>query len=62
MLDLFEDEKDINKEKISIKEAINYIAEAWGCVTEETIQNYQKETEILPSLIDEDMDDAVQIQ
>jgi hypothetical protein len=39
MLDLFEDGKDINKEKISIKEAINYIAEAWGCVTEEIIQN-----------------------
>jgi len=26
MLDLFEDEKNINSEKINIKEAINYIA------------------------------------
>ena len=39
MLGLFEDEKDINKEKINIKEAINYVAEAWNHVTEETIQN-----------------------
>ena len=33
-----------------------------GCVTEETIQNCWKETGILPSLIDEDMDDVIQIQ
>ncbi len=28
MLKLFEDEKDINKEKINIKEAINYLVDA----------------------------------
>jgi len=28
MLDLFEDRKDINSEKINIKVAINYVAEA----------------------------------
>ena len=39
MLGLFEDGKDINKEKINIKEAINYVAEAWNHVIEETIQN-----------------------
>ena len=39
MLGLFEDGKDINKEKINIKKAINYVAEAWNHVTEETIQN-----------------------
>jgi hypothetical protein len=37
MLDLFENEKDINSEKINIKEAIDYIAEAWDCVTEEAV-------------------------
>jgi hypothetical protein len=61
MLDLFEDGKDINKEKISIKEAINYIVEAWGCVTEETIQNCWKKTGILP-LSNEDVHDAIQTQ
>src|SRR5437660_12827323 len=39
MLDLFEDGKDINKEKINIKEAIDYVAEVWDSVTEETVQN-----------------------
>jgi len=39
MLDLFEDGKDINIEKINIKEAIDYVAEAWGCVTEKTVWN-----------------------
>ena len=39
MLDLFEDEKDINSEKINIKETINYVAEAWDCVIEEIVLN-----------------------
>ena len=30
MLKLFKDSKDINKEKINIKEAINYLVDAWG--------------------------------
>ena len=62
MLGLFEDGKDINKEKINIKEAINYVAEAWDHVTEETIQNCWKKTRILPSLTNEEIDDAIQIQ
>lgn len=62
MLDLFEDGKDINKEKINIKEAIDYIAESWDCVTEETVQNCWKKTGILPSLSDEDRDSSSQIQ
>ena len=62
MLDLFEDGKDINSEKINIKEAINYIAEAWRSVTEETIGNCWRKTGILPSLTDEDINDASQIQ
>ncbi len=37
MLDLFEDGKDINIEKINIKETIDYVAEAWEYVTEETV-------------------------
>jgi len=62
MLDLFEDGKDINSEKINIKEAINYVAESWGCVTEETVLNCWKKTGILPSLSDEDRDNALQTQ
>lgn len=62
MLDLFEDGKDINSEKINIKEAINYIAEAWGSVSEETIWNCWRKTGILPSLSDEDRENALQIQ
>ena len=62
MLDLFEDGKDINSEKINIKEAIDYVAESWGCVTEETVQNCWRKTGILPSLSDEDRDNALQTQ
>ncbi|CAB5394319.1 unnamed protein product [Rhizophagus irregularis] len=62
MLDLFEDGKDINREKINIKEAIDYVAEAWDCVTEEAVQNCWKKTGILPSLSDEDRDNASRIQ
>jgi len=40
MLNFFKDEKDINKEKINIKEAINYIADIRDCITEEIIWNY----------------------
>ena len=62
MLDLFEDGKDINSEKINIKEAIDCISEAWGCVTEETVWNCWRKTGILPSLTDEDIDNASQLQ
>ncbi len=37
MLRLFEEDKDINKEKINIKESIDYLVDAWERVTEETI-------------------------
>ena len=62
MLNLFEDEKDINSKKINIKAAINYVAEAWSCVIEQTVLNCWRKTGILPSLSDEDIDDALQIQ
>ena len=62
LLELFEEGKDINKEKINIKEAIDYVSEAWGHVTEETVQNCWKKTGILPSLTNEEVDDAAQIQ
>ena len=39
MLQLFEEGKDINKEKINIKEAIDYLADAWDNVIDETIFN-----------------------
>ncbi len=54
--------KNINKKKINIKKAINYIADAWDCVTEEIIWNYQKKTGILPFLTNEDIDDVIQTQ
>ena len=62
MLDLFEDGKDINSERINIKKAINYVAEAWNHVTEETVLNCWRKTGILPSLSNENRDDASQIQ
>ncbi len=39
MLQLFEEGKDINKEKINIKKAIEYLATAWHNVIEEIIRN-----------------------
>ena len=62
MLNLFEDGKDINKEKTNIKEAINYLVDVWEQVTEETINNCWKKTRILPSLTDENIDNVTQIQ
>jgi len=62
LLRLFEDGKDINKEKINIKEAIDYLADSWQNVTEETIFNCWKKTGILPSLTNEDVTDAIQRQ
>ena len=61
MLELFEEGKDINKKKINIKDAINYISEAWDHVTEEMIWNCWKKTGILPSSTNEKMDDVAQI-
>jgi hypothetical protein len=37
MLDLFEDGKNINSEKINIKKAIDYVVKSWDCVAEETV-------------------------
>ena len=62
MLGLFEDGKDINKEKINIKEAIDYLADSWQNVTEETIFNCWKKTGILPSSTNEDVTNATQRQ
>lgn len=42
------------RNKLNVKEAIDYIAEAWNNVTPTTIQNCWKKTEILPDFIDED--------
>lgn len=60
MLRLFEEGKDINKEKINIKEAIDYLADAWKNVTEETIINCWIKTGILPTSSNEDIIDAMQ--
>ncbi|GBC19075.2 tigger transposable element-derived protein 6-like [Rhizophagus irregularis DAOM 181602=DAOM 197198] len=60
MLELFE--KDINKEKINIKESIDYLTDAWENVTEETIHNCWIKTGILPSSTNEDITDATQAQ
>ena len=59
ILQLFEEGKDINKEKIDIKEAIEYLANAWHDVTEETIRNCWNKTGILPSSANEDIDNAI---
>ncbi|CAG8574157.1 7072_t:CDS:2 [Acaulospora morrowiae] len=62
ILKLFEEGKDINKEKINIKDAINYVSEAWSHVTENTIWNCWRKTGILPFLTNEEMNNATQIQ
>ena len=62
VLRLFEEGKDINKEKINIKKAIDYVSRVWSYVTEETVQNCWKKTGILPFLTNEEMDNATQIQ
>ena len=46
------------RNKLNVKEAINYIAEAWDNVTQETIQNCWKKTGILPSYDDDDIDET----
>jgi len=59
LLELFEDGKDINKEKINIKEAIDYLAESWQNVIEETIFNCWKKTGILPSSTNDNVTNAI---
>lgn len=44
-----------------MKEAIDYIAEAWNSVTQQTIQNCWIKTGILP-LYDNEIDDDMNIQ
>ncbi|CAB5376416.1 unnamed protein product [Rhizophagus irregularis] len=62
MLELFEEGKDINKEKINIKESIDYLTDAWENVIEETIHNCWIKTGILLSSTNEDITDATQAQ
>jgi len=62
ILKLFEEGKDINKEKVNIKETIDYLADVWENVTDETIFNCWVKTGILPSLTEDNMADAIQVQ
>jgi len=57
-----EEGKDINKEKVNIKKAIDYLADAWDNVTDETIFNCWVKTGILPSTTENDVADAIQLQ
>ena len=62
ILKLFEEGKDINKEKVNIKEAVDYLADAWENVSSDTIFNCWVKTGILPSTNDNDIANATQIQ
>lgn len=62
ILKLFEEGKDINKEKVNIKEAVDYLADAWENVSSDTIFNCWVKTGILPSTTDNDIADAIQFQ
>ncbi|GES98541.1 tigger transposable element-derived protein 6-like [Rhizophagus clarus] len=62
ILKLFEEKKDINKEKVNIKEAVDYLADAWENVSGDTIFNCWVKTGILPSTTDNDIADATQVQ
>ncbi len=59
MLQLFKEGKDINKEKINIKEAIEYLANTWHNVTEETTCNCWNKIRILPSSTNENIDNVI---
>jgi len=58
ILTLFEESEDINKKKVNIKEAIDYLVDAWDNVTSETISNCWIKTEILPSSTEDDIANA----
>jgi hypothetical protein len=60
--EIFEEGKDINKEKINIKESIDYLVDAWENVTEETIHNCWIKTGILPSSNNENITNAMKTQ
>ncbi|GES85616.1 CENP-B homolog protein 2-like [Rhizophagus clarus] len=62
ILKLFEEGKDINKEKVNIKEAVDYLADAWENVSGDMIFNCWVKTGILPSTTDNDIADATQVQ
>ena len=62
ILKLFEEGKDINKEKVNIKEAVDYLADAWENVSSDTIFNCWVKTGILPSTNDNDIANTMQIQ
>ncbi|CAG8652735.1 12499_t:CDS:1, partial [Dentiscutata heterogama] len=59
---LFEDGMNINENKLTIKHAIDYIADAWSNVSEVTITNCWKKTGILPIVTENDIFDAMQVQ
>ena len=48
----------IFRNKLNIKEAIDYIAEEWNNVTQKTIWNCWIKTGILPLYDDEDVDES----
>ncbi|CAB5107969.1 unnamed protein product [Rhizophagus irregularis] len=54
---LFDSGVDHVKNKLNIKEAIDYIAESWNNVTPTTIQNCWIKTGILPSCDDDNTDE-----
>src|SRR6185312_13633770 len=58
----FEEGKDINKEKVNIKEAVDYLADAWENVSSDMIFNCWVKTGILPSTNDNDIANTTQIQ
>ncbi|RIA95543.1 hypothetical protein C1645_816486 [Glomus cerebriforme] len=62
ILKVFEEGKNINKKKVNIKKAINYLADAWENVTDETIFNYWIKPRILFTSTENDIENAIQTQ
>ncbi|CAG8789031.1 6822_t:CDS:2, partial [Gigaspora rosea] len=56
VLKQFESNANIEKKKITIKKAIDFIAESWDNVSNTTIQNCWNKTRILPNTNEPDMD------
>ncbi len=62
ILTLFEESEDINKKKVNIKEAIDYLVDAWDNVISKTIFNCWIKTEILSSSTEDDIADVTRTQ
>ncbi|CAG8474861.1 6202_t:CDS:2 [Dentiscutata erythropus] len=58
----YETGEDINKNKLNLKQAIDYISDAWGAIDDEVVINCWKKTGILPAVENEEIIGASEFQ